>query len=135
MRILYLMFAALGGPVVSTSDCYAGGVLFSILPLLKHACVEVSSGHAGHQEVAGVIPEVNLREHISYMPPLSVNKVAYSGFETQRRHYQKSKTGVSVTPQKGLLSSKKIFKKKMFAVYSLIFFACSLIFFALAWCE
>ena len=30
----------------------------------------------------------------------SVNKTAHSGIETQRRRHQKSKTGVSVTPQK-----------------------------------
>ena len=39
-----------------------------------------------------------------------MNMVAHSGFETQRCH-QKSKTGVSVTPQKGLMS--KIFLKKI----------------------
>ena len=33
---------------------------------------------------AGVTPEVNLREHVTHMPPPSVNKAAYSGFETQR---------------------------------------------------
>ena len=30
----------------------------------------------------------------------------HPGFETQGRHHQKSKTGVSVAPQKGLMSSK-----------------------------
>ena len=52
---------------------------------------------------AGVAPEVNFRE--------CVNKTAHSGLETQRRHHQKSKTGVSVVPQKGLMSSK-MFKNK-----------------------
>ena len=47
----------------------------------------------------GVAPEVNLREHISHTPPQSLNKAVHSGFETQRRHHQKSKTGVSVAPQ------------------------------------
>ena len=42
----------------------------------------------------GVTPGVNLRE---YMPPPSVNKATYSGFEIQRiKGYQKSKTGVSL---------------------------------------
>ena len=45
------------------------------------------------------------------MPLSNVNKVAHSGFETQRKHHQKSKTGVSVAPEKGLMSSKKLFKK------------------------
>ena len=56
---------------------------------------------------AGVAPEVNLRECVTYMPPLSVNKAAHSGFENQRRCHQKSKTGASVDPQKGVMSSKK----------------------------
>ena len=60
---------------------------------------------------AGVAPEVNLRERVTRTPPPSSNKAAHSGFETQRRRYQKSKTGVSVAPQKGLLSSKFFFKK------------------------
>ena len=47
----------------------------------------------------GVAPEVNLREHISHTPPQSLNKAAHSGFETQRRRHQKSKTGVSMAPQ------------------------------------
>ena len=48
-----------------------------------------------------VAPEVNFREYIS-----SVIKSAHSGCETQRRRHQKSKTGVSVAPEKGLVSSK-----------------------------
>ena len=62
---------------------------------------------------AGVTPEVNLRKHISGMALPSANKSAYSGFEIQRRHHQKSKTGVSVAPQKGLMSSKKMKKKNL----------------------
>ena len=66
---------------------------------------------------AGVEPEVNLRECVTHMPPLNANKAAHSGFETQRRHHQKSKTGVSVAPQKGLMSSKIIkFKINPFCV-------------------
>ena len=52
----------------------------------------------------GVTPEVNLKEHISHIAPQSSNKAAHSGFETQRRRHQKSKTGESVAPQKGLIS-------------------------------
>ena len=63
------------------------------------------------KRLAGVAPEVNLRGCISCMPLPSADKAAHSGFETQRRHHQKSKTGVSVSPQKGLMSSQKIFKK------------------------
>ena len=55
------------------------------------------------KRLAGLAPEVNLRECISCMPPPSVNKAAYSGFETWRRHHWKSKTGIL---------SSKIFLKK-----------------------
>ena len=36
----------------------------------------------------------------------------HPGFETQGRRHKKSKTGVSVAPQKGLMSSKNFFKKE-----------------------
>ena len=57
-------------------------------------------------------PEVNLRECVTYMPPPNVDKFAHSGFETQRRCHQKSKTRVSVPPQKGHICSPKSFRKK-----------------------
>ena len=63
------------------------------------------------KRLAGVKAEVNLRETCT--PPSSANKAAHSGFETQRRHHQKSKTGVSVAPQKGLMSSKIFLKKDL----------------------
>ena len=61
---------------------------------------------------AGVAPEVNLREGATHMSVSSTNKAAHSGFETQRRCHQKSKTGVSVAPQKGLMSSKRNLSEK-----------------------
>ena len=42
---------------------------------------------------AGVAPEVNLRECVTHMPLPRTDKAAHSGFETQSRHHQKSKTG------------------------------------------
>ena len=56
---------------------------------------------------AGVAPEVNLRN------PLHAGEEArkpaiHPGFETQGRRHQKSKTGVSVSPQKELASSKNL---------------------------
>ena len=51
------------------------------------------------------------------MPPPSPIRAAHSGFETQRRCQQQSNTGVSVNPQKGLMSSKFFFKKLHFAAY------------------
>ena len=80
-----------------------------ILPPLKHASGEVTGCHT--KRSAGVAPEVNLREHISHMTLPSADKAAHSGFETQGRCHQKPKTGVSVAPQKGLMSSKN-FKKE-----------------------
>ena len=50
------------------------------------------------KRLAGVTSKVNLRDHATHMPPPNANKAAHSGFETQRRHHQKSKTGVSVAP-------------------------------------
>ena len=38
------------------------------------------------KRLAGVTPEVNLRECISHTPPPSANKAAHSGFEIQRCH-------------------------------------------------
>ena len=38
----------------------------------------------------------------------------FINFKTQRRRRQKSKTGVSVVPQKGLMSSKTFEKRRKF---------------------
>ena len=72
------------GRVVSALHCNQGGFPVRIRhpTLLKH-----TGHHAGHQ-----VP--------------SVYKAAHSGFETQRRHRQKSKRGVSVAPQKDTCKPK-----------------------------
>ena len=59
---------------------------------------------------AGVASEMNLMEHTSHTPLPSANKAAYSGFETHRKHHQKSKTGVSVAHNKDMCPPKS-FKK------------------------
>ena len=59
---------------------------------------------------AGVAPEVNLRNSW-HAGNKACKRGIHSGFKTQGRHHQKSKTGVSVAPQKGLMFSK-IEKKK-----------------------
>ena len=56
------------------------------------------------KKLAGVAPEVNLQEHVPHTPPPSANKAAHSGFETQKRRHQKSKTG-DQWPHKKDLSS------------------------------
>ena len=58
------------------------------------------------KRLASDAPELNLRELTSCMPLPSASKAVHSGCETQRRHHQKSKTEVSVAPQKGLISFK-----------------------------
>ena len=42
----------------------------------------------------------------------NMQKGIYPGFETQGRHHQKSKTGVSVAPRKGLMPFKNLIKIK-----------------------
>ena len=59
---------------------------------------------------AGVAPEVNLKDHTSYTPPASANKVAHSGLETQRRCHQKLKTGYRWPHKRTRVYQK--FKKK-----------------------
>ena len=55
----------------------------------------------------------------TYMPQLSVNKAAHSGFETQRRHHQKSNTGYQWLDQNGMASKKfKTNKNKNAILYS-----------------
>ena len=59
----------------------------------------------------GVEPEVNLRNSLP-----AANKAhkqgVHPGFETQERRHQKSKTGVSVPPRKGLMSYKIFLEKE-----------------------
>ena len=83
-----------------TSDPTKGLTSSKILEIKdKNACGELRlTAMLASKRSAGVTPEVNLREHTSCMLLLRVNKAALSGFETQRRHHQKFKTGVSVAP-------------------------------------
>ena len=81
-----------------------------------HRYVEVNGLAAmlATKRLAGVAPEVNIRECVTHMPLLSLNKASHSGFETQRRRHQKSKTVLSVARQKRFMSSKSYFKKNRF---------------------
>ena len=67
------------------------------------------------KRLAGVTPEVNLLEYMcnTYTSTECENKTAHSNIETQRRHHQKSKTKVSVAPQKDLCPPKFFFKKNV----------------------
>ena len=53
---------------------------------------------------ASVTAVVNLRKCVTCTPPPSANETAHSGFETQRRHPQKSETRV-------LVAHKNVFQK------------------------
>ena len=64
------------------------------------ACRYVEEISLTANRLAGVAPEMNPREHVTCMALPSVNKATHSGFGTQRRFHQKSKTGVLVVPQK-----------------------------------
>ena len=77
------------------------------MPVHRYPEEKGSAAMLAAKRSPGVAPDVNLRTHVTSIPLPGVNKSAHSGFETQRRHHQKSKTGVSVVPQKGLMSSKK----------------------------
>ena len=70
-----------------------------------------SSAMLAAKRSAGVAPKLNPREFVTHMHLPSTNKAADSGFETQRRHHQESKTGVSVAPQEGHISPPKILKR------------------------
>ena len=59
------------------------------------------------------------------MPPPSVNKAGHSGFEIQRKRHQKSKTGVSVVPQKRTHVLQKTLKKD--TLYGTLYFNSKLL--------
>ena len=113
-EVRFVVLSRSGGRVVSTSDRYARGLpsnLASNLCWSAHMWKPFPAMLAMTRS-AGVALEMNLREHISCMPLPSANKAAHSGLETQKRHHQKSKTGVSVAPQKDLCPPNFFFKKK-----------------------
>ena len=81
------------------------------MPTCRHVEENSSAAMLAAKRSASVAPEVNTGEHVTSMPLPSVNKAAHSGFETQKRHHQKSKTGVPVAPQKEIMFSKFFLKK------------------------
>ena len=66
--------------------------------------------HAGRQEFSRCHTPDESEGMCNTYASASLNKAGHSGSETQRRRHQKSETGVSVAPQKGLLSSKNVLK-------------------------
>ena len=65
------------------------------------------------KKLAGFASEVNLRESTSHTPLPSANNPAQSGFETQKRHHQKSKTGESGPLHKKQVCPPKYLEEKV----------------------
>ena len=84
-----------------SSDDRAIGLQAPPMPGCRYVEEISSAAMLATKRSAGVTPEMNLRECVTHTPLPSANKAAHSGFETQRCH-KKSKTGVSVAPQKGV---------------------------------
>ena len=76
------------------------------MPACRYMEENSSAAMLATKRSAGVAPEVNLRECVTHMLLQSMHTAANSSFETKRRRHQKSKTRISVAPQKGLISSK-----------------------------
>ena len=89
------------------------------MPVCRYVEEIGSAAMLAAKRSAGVAPEVNVREHVTHTPLPSANKAAHSGFETQRRHHQKSKIGVSVAPQK-MTHVLQNFLKNKFNVASML---------------
>ena len=100
-----------------TSPVGAIGLNLRVQPMSGCRYVEEigSAAMLAAKRSSGVVPEVNLRECVRCMRLLSVNKAAYSGFETQRRrHYlQVQNRGISgPTIRTRVLQTFKLKKNK-----------------------
>ena len=74
-------------------------------PTSADACGEVTSCHAGHQEVCrcstrGWFQGMNICFHKTFK-----NCRTHSGFDTQKRRHQKSKSGIPVALNRSILSA------------------------------
>ena len=72
-------------------------------PTSAHACEEVTGCMLATKRSACVAPEMDLGECTLHLPPHKAQ-----GFETQRRHHQKSKTGVPVASKKRTCVRQKL---------------------------
>ena len=52
------------------------------MPACRYVEENGSAAMLAAKRSVGVAPEVNFREHVTHMPPPSMNKAAHSGFET-----------------------------------------------------
>ena len=85
----------------------------SIPPLLKHVCGEGDWLPCWHYTLAKVSHQRLISGNVYHVRlyQVRIRQNPLSGFETQKRRHQKSKTGVSVAPQMDMCPTK-IFKKK-----------------------
>ena len=84
------------------------------MPACRYMDENGSAAMLATKRLVGVTPEVNFRECVTCMPLPSANNALC--FETQRRYHQKSKTGILVAPQKGLMSMKNFQKKRILII-------------------
>ena len=57
------------------------------MPAFKYVEENSLSDMLAIKRLAGVAPEMYVRQHITHTPPPSANKAAHSGFETQSRRH------------------------------------------------
>ena len=72
--------------------------------------MKATSSYAGHKQQQRWHTRVESEGTINVSLPIA-NKDAYYGFEAQKRHHQKFKTGVSMAPQMKMHLTK--FRKKI----------------------
>ena len=75
------------------------------MPAHRYVEENGSDARLAARRLAGVTPEVNIREHVTFMPQPSANKAAQGTQEVQNR-------GIS-GPQKGHMSSNFFFQKSV----------------------
>ena len=78
---------------------------------LKHV-ENITGCHAGHQEAGRCCTKGESEESAVHRQGNMQARESTLAFETQSRHHQKSKIGISVAPQNGLVSYK-IFTKQI----------------------
>ena len=79
--------------------------------ICKYVDQNDSAAMMAAKKSAGVTPDMNLRNTL-HTGNKACKQGIHPGFETHDGRHQKSKTGVSVAPQKGTLSSEKFLKKQ-----------------------
>ena len=74
------------------------------MPACRYVEVVGSAAMLATKRSAGFTPDMNIREHVTHLPPTSTNKAAHSDFEMLQNR------GISGSIKKGLVSSKFFLK-------------------------